>query len=752
MENIYLAIVIILFLLAASDLIVGVGNDAVNFLNSAIGSKVAPFRVIMIIAALGVFIGSTFSMGMMDVAKKGLFNPEAFTFQEVMVIFLAVMITDILLLDLFNTFGIPTSTTVSIVFEILGSAVAIGAMKISHNNEATGNLGSFINSGGVLTIVSGILLSVIIAFTFGMIIQFLSRIIFTFNYKKTIRNFGAIWGGLAITAITFFILIKGAKGSAFLSKENIDWITNNSSLILLICFGGWTIIIQLLLWLFKTNVFKVVVLFGTFALAMAFAGNDLVNFIGVPLAGYQSFKIFIQNGAISDSFSMIALKESVKSEPIFLIIAGLIMVLTLWFSRKARSVVRTSLNLSKQDEVNERFTSSVFARTLVRLWLQAGNGIKKIIPKRLLKWINGRLDDKHFKKQAKKDKELSFDLVRAAVNLAVSSSLIAYATSYKLPLSTTYVTFMAAMGTSLADKAWGRESAVYRISGVITIIGSWFFTAFVAFTAAFLLAIIMYFGGFIAAGGLIIIAIFIILRTHVLFIKREKAIKKADDDLFIDTTVNSEKVFEKCNLNVIKTLDDTSTIYKNIVDGLLNEKRKKLKKTLTEATELNKEVKTLKKNAHNTVKHFHEEELIETGDSYVQLLDYLRETAHSLEFIIQPIYEHINNNHNPLKKAEADDLKSFEIYFRDYILKTVKVISSYKYEDIEKLNLLMAELFDLLAKMRKSHLKRIKTDTQSTRLSMLYLDILSESKNLIIYTINVTKSSRDFYKSAQTKR
>jgi phosphate/sulfate permease len=548
MGNIYLIIVIILFALAISDLIVGVSNDAVNFLNSAIGSKAAPFKIIMVIAALGILVGATFSSGMMEVARKGIFHPEQFYFSEIMIIFLAVMITDVILLDFYNTFGLPTSTTVSIVFELLGAAVAISIIKINNSPEGYANMGNYINSGRALLIISGILLSVFIAFSVGTIVQYLTRLIFSFNYKNSLKYFGSIWGGFAVTAITYFILIKGAKGSSFMTEAHIEWIRKNTLLILLTSFAGWTIIMQLLIWIFRLNILKLIVLIGTFALAMAFAGNDLVNFIGVPLAGFESFKSFSAQDTLGpDSFFMDVLKGEVSTPTMFLLIAGLIMVITLWISKKAKSVVKTELRLSDQDRVNERFGSSLLARTLVRQSLQIGNFIQAIIPGPVTKAMNNRFNDKYFRKAVKKDKAIAFDLLRASVNLVVASILIAFATSQKLPLSTTYVTFMVAMGTSLADGAWDRESAVYRITGVVTVIGGWFFTALSAFTAAFIAALLIHLANIYAIVILLAITIFFIYKTHVFHSRRAKAEKKADTILTDSLAIDGETIFEKCN-------------------------------------------------------------------------------------------------------------------------------------------------------------------------------------------------------------
>jgi len=745
METFYLVIVLLLFGLAISDLIVGVSNDAVNFLNSAIGSRAAPFRIIMLIAALGVLVGATFSSGMMEVARKGIFHPGQFYFNEIMIIFLAVMITDVILLDLFNTFGLPTSTTVSIVFELLGAAVGMTIIKISNSPEGINELGTYINSGSALLIISGILLSVFIAFTVGAIVQFLSRIIFSFDYSKTIKWFGSIWSGMAITAITYFILLKGASGSSFITEKTLILIQQNMTLILFGSFVFWTLFMQILIWVFRINIFKLVIMVGTFALAMAFAGNDLVNFIGVPLAGYESFKAYsVSTGFSPDSFLMDSLQEQVKTPTFFLLIAGIIMVITLWVSRKARSVVKTTLNLSNQDIVNERFESSLLARSIVRQSIYASNWFKSVIPKRMLIAINKRFDPTFFKKASKKGSGISFDMIRASVNLVVASILIAFATSFKLPLSTTYVTFMVAMGTSLADGAWDRESAVYRITGVITVIGGWFFTALSAFTVAFTVALIINWLGLYGLIGLVLLAAFFAFKTHALHIFRSKEEEKLEKVKSSDLLLNSENIYTTCNQIIISTLVASSALYKQVVNGLIAEKRKKIKKGLKEIKKLNKEVKSLKNNIHNIIKRLEEEESVESGHYYVQIIDYLREIAHCMTFIAEPSFKHVDNNHTPLVKAQARDLSDFANKLQDYFEIIITILSSNNFSDIDKSTGHMYSLVDNLTKMRKKQIKQIKKESLNTRSSLLYLDILAETRNLLLYTNNLVKAARDF--------
>ena len=599
METFYLILVIVLFGLAISDLIVGVSNDAVNFLNSAIGAKAAPFKVIMIVAALGVLVGATFSSGLMEVARKGIFHPGQFYFSEVMIIFLAVMITDVILLDAFNTFGLPTSTTVSIVFELLGAAVVISLLKLYASTETLADLGNYINSSNALLIIFGILLSVAVAFTIGAVVQYIARLAFTFNYKKNLKYFGALWGGIAITVITYFMLIKGAKGASFMDDAVKEWIASNAWTIVLASFIGWTLLLQILTIVYKRlDVLKIIVLVGTFALAMAFAGNDLVNFIGVPLAGYESFLAFQENpGADPNLLAMTKLSGPIKTNTYMLLIAGLIMVITLYKSRKARSVVTTSLDLSRQDEGSERFSSTMFSRVLVRQTRTMARGINFIIPSKVKRGIEGRFDFEKFKdnniEQQKKD-ATSFDMIRASVNLVVASILIAFGTSLKLPLSTTYVTFMVVMGTSLADGAWGRESAVYRVTGVLSVIGGWFLTALSAFTVSFILALIIYFGKMPAIVILILIAAFVVFRTHILHKKREEKKTAKEKSIHVEEKINGKNIVDKCSITVSEILEEVPKTFISVIKGLANEDLKKLRKKSREASILNKKAKFLK--------------------------------------------------------------------------------------------------------------------------------------------------------------
>lgn len=743
MEDFYIILVVILFALAISDLIVGVSNDAVNFLNSAIGSKVAPRYVIMIIASIGILVGTTFSSGMMEVARKGIFHPDQFYFSEIMIIFLAVMLTDVVLLDIFNTLGLPTSTTVSIVFELLGASVAVALVKINHLGQTAGELANYINSAKALAIISGILLSVIISFTVGSLVMYVTRMVFSFNYKKTFKYFGAIWGGIAITAITYFILIKGAKGSSFLTDTTTDWIKNNSTLIIIYSFIGWTILLQFLYWIVKLDILKMIVLVGTFALAMAFAGNDLVNFIGVPLAGLKSFQAFIADpGADPNGFLMVALTGKAKANTYLLLIAGLVMVVTLWMSKKARKVTETEVNLSRQGAGSERFGSSMLSRTIVRAAMDISNAVNKITPHSVQKGIEKRFDSSEYQKSLKNVKDApSFDMVRASVNLTVASILISLATSMKLPLSTTYVTFMVAMGSSLADKAWGRESAVYRITGVITVIGGWFMTAFTAFTAAFLIALIISWGGVIAIAAFSVLALYTVYKTHLSFNKKQTEVNKikrlADEDL------HAKNIMNKCSLEVRNMLKSVIQVFTETVTGLTNEDRKLLKSVCKKVDDLNTDARYLKTNVHNTLLKLKEEEG-ETGHYYVQVIDYLREMAHALTFISHPSYEHIDNNHKPLLRVQVEELDELQKNISELFNSIIETIDKNEFSNIPDLIEKQQDILDILKTGRKNQIKRIKKDEAGTRNSILYLGILNEIKNFLLQSINLVKSQRDF--------
>ncbi|MCA1757477.1 MAG: inorganic phosphate transporter [Bacteroidales bacterium] len=744
MDQFYIIVVGILFILAITDLIVGVSNDAVNFLNSAIGSKVAPLRVILIIATLGILFGATFSSGMMEVARKGIFNPGEFFFSDLMIIFLAVMLTDIILLDLFNTFGLPTSTTVSIVFELLGASVAIAFIKLTGDPDGAHTLGTYINSSKALAIIAGILLSIIVAFSVGAIIMFLTRVIFSFNYTKTLKYYGSVWGGIAITAITYFMLVKGASGASFMSEEVVNWITNNTGRLMLYSFAGWTILLQLLSLIFKINILKIIVLVGTFSLAMAFAGNDLVNFIGVPLAGYESYKAWLASGISPDALPMTALAAKVQTPTLFLLTAGIVMALALWLSKKSRTVTKTEISLARQDqEETEMFESSSLARSLVRMTTNMSGFFNVLVPVRAARWIDSRFDTSVVKKPIKGE-DASFDLLRASINLVMSGILIAYGTSHKLPLSTTYVTFMVAMGTSLADRAWGRESAVYRITGVIVVIGGWFFTAIAAFSSAFLIAIFINWAGVWAISAMALIVIYMLIRSYRTHNDRELKSEARDKSIHFSDTTSGDGMISLCRDTLITNILQISTLFDKTVIEMGQENRKGVKKVLKEVRELNLGVKFRKDNVHRFLRKL-DEAKVDAGPYYVQIYDFLREAAHSLNFITEPVYKHIDNNHSPLSKEQHKELREYSTQVTEYFNFLIYILKSGNFDNMQDAVVKQQELLDRNNTIRKTQIKRIKKGSSGTKASMLYLNILNEVRNLLLHTGNSAKAYRDFH-------
>jgi phosphate/sulfate permease len=743
MENIYLIFVVALLVLAVADLMVGVGNDAVNFLNSAIGAKVAPFYFILSVAALGVLVGATFSSGMMEIARSGIFHPDQFYFSEIMIIFLAVMITDMILLDVFNTFGMPTSTTVSIIFEILGAAVAISLVKIFRSTDNISDIGNYINSGRALAIISGILLSVVIAFSVGALVQFITRMLFTFHYERKMPFIGAIWGSIAVTTIVYFLLVKGAKGASFITPGMVDWLEQNTLRLMVYSFIGFGIFFQLLILVFKANVLKIIVLIGTFSLAMAFAGNDLVNFIGVPLAGLESYRLFVADPSINpDTFTMEMLLQPVQTPTLFLLLAGFVMVLTLFFSKKARGVTKTEVDLARQSDGEERFSSSLLARNIVRMGIELNNILIKITPAPLLKFLHKRFELKRQKKEHRSAPPgASFDLLRASVNLFVASMLIALATSLKLPLSTTYVTFMVAMGTSFSDKSWGRESAVYRVTGVITVIGGWFFTAFAAFTAAFIIAIFISWGGLTAALLAIAAAFYTVLRTYIYYKKRSALSKEKEAASLREW--NGDNVLAECKLSIVNVLEETNKQFAETGNALIGENRRELRNALREITNLNVQTKELKREAYITLKKL-EEDSIESGHYYIQILDYLREIAHCLRFIAEPAFEYLDNNHPPLHQDQVKDLNKLNREVMALFAEIIQIIRQDDYARMDQLIRNQHHVLELLQKMKKRQIKLIKAEQVGTRNSMMYFNYLAESKNLLLNTVNMLKSHRDF--------
>lgn len=751
MEAFYLATVVVLFILAISDLVVGVSNDAVNFLNSAVGARTASFRTILIVAALGIIFGCTFSSGMMEVARKGIFHPEHFYFSEIMLLFLAVMVTDVILLDAFNTFGMPTSTTVSIVFELLGAAVAISTIKIYTDPNAL-DLGEYINSGKALAIISGILVSVIIAFTVGVIIQYLTRLLFSFDYSKRMKYFGSLWGGLAISGITYFILVKGAKGASFITNDMQSWIDSHVSTIIAGSFVGWVIVLQFLSMIAKVDILKLIVLIGTFALSMAFASNDLVNFIGVPLAGYNSYELFKNSGGAmtGDSFLMTGLAGKVPTPTVLLVLAGIIMTITLWLSKKARSVIKTSLDLGRQYEGSERFDSYAISRTIVRNFSKTAIYVNEHLPPGLKSWVEKQFDERPFTtKQAHLGPEApAFDMIRAAVTLVVASSLIALGTALKLPLSTTYVTFMVFMGASLADGAWGRESAVYRLSGVLSVIGGWFFTAFSAFSISFIMAGIFYFGGVIAIGIVLALSGILMYRTHRY---HGKIVEEQDafEKLVVEGVLSKEQVLEMGHKHLSEVLGGLADTLDDTLKSLSKEDLPRLTTTYKRIKEIQKHTVQLKFNANKALDKIEEDE-IETGHLYILVVEYLWEMANHAASIVKPSLNHIDNHHKPLLALQIRELKSICDALISYFRSVVKLFKSLDAKEVKRLMEEADPIIKLIRSARKKQIKRIKNHEIGTRNSILYLNHLGELRNLALFSNRIVSICNDLLINPET--
>ncbi|HLT95082.1 MAG TPA: inorganic phosphate transporter [Membranihabitans sp.] len=742
MDIFYLVLIIVLFLLAISDLVVGVSNDAVNFLNSAVGSRAASFKIIMTVAALGVFVGATFSSGMMEVARKGIFNPEYFLFSEIIIIFLAVMVTDVILLDTFNTYGMPTSTTVSIVFELLGASVAMAVIKVYTDPNAL-QLHEYINNEKALVIIMGILLSVAIAFTCGAVIQYFSRLIFSFEYTQRLRSIGPIFGGIGITAITYFMVIKGIAGTSFYTPELAEFINSNTRWLLLYSFLGWTVILFIASRLFRINILTTMVLIGTFALAMAFAGNDLVNFIGVPLAAFNSYEIFKTSGVPADELIMTGLAGEVPTPTLLLVIAGLIMAATLYFSKKAQSVLKTSLDLGRQDEGYERFSSYMFSRSLVRNVTALSQFVSKSIPDKLQGVIRKQFDETPFKEQQKRLKKEApvFDLLRAAVTLVVSSILITMGTNYKLPLSTTYITFMVFMGASLADGAWGRESAVYRVSGVLSVIGGWFFTAFSAFTVAFILLIIFHFGGILGIIAVLIVAGIAAYRTHRTHSKRIADLseyeKRSEEGL-----LNQERILNLCRNHILNFAEEYNTVVTKSLKALGKEDRSALNEARQLFQPIRKKIDWLQLQSSKILDDLPETEL-ESGHVYIIVIDYLREMSHQTDSILKSNFKHVDNNHKPLTSEQVSELE--EVHG---IMRTIfqNIDESFRSLDLKKMGDFNSEFREYASKIRdirKKQINRIKKRKVGTRNSILYLQLLSDFRNMMLFANRIIRVLED---------
>ncbi|MDP3313161.1 inorganic phosphate transporter [Lutibacter sp.] len=744
MDNLYFYMIIALGVLAIVDLIVGVSNDAVNFLNSAIGSKAVSMRTILIVASVGVALGAIFSSGMMEVARKGIFNPEMLMFSDIMIIFMAVMITDILLLDFFNTIGMPTSTTVSIVFELLGAAVAMALIKISIVDGHFSDVVNYINTSKATEIIVGILLSVVIAFTVGMLVQYVARLLLSFNFEKKATWIGALFGGIGLTSIIYFILLKGIKDTGF-AAENYDFLGGMTishflekfaMLIILLNLAFWFAISYILMSFFKVNVYKIIILAGTFGLALAFAGNDLVNFIGVPIAAYQSYEVWSVSGIPATEFGMGFLADKVPTPTILLFLSGIVMVLTLWFSKKARYVTQTEINLSREGSSKERFQPNFLSRSLVKSTKAVSKYFLIKTPKPVLDVIEKQFEKPAFEFNSDKTQNLpAFDYIRASVNLMVASVLIAVATSYKLPLSTTYVTFMVAMGSSLSDRAWGSESAVYRVAGVLNVIGGWFFTAFIAFVSAALMAYLIYSGGNTMIIVLLVIAAILIFRNSMLYLKKSRQIPE-EDSLSSTQESSFQGVVEETGKNISKVFKRVNKIEENTIDGLINQDIKTLEKAKKTVGKLEVEIEDLQNNIFYFIKNL-QESSVNASTFYINVIGELQDITQSVGFINKISHKHIKNHHSSLKKNQAKELidiqKKLEVIFSE-VEDLFNTMSFYK---IQGLNHDIRLLLQEVSKCAQMQVERTRTTESSPKNATLYFNILLEIEDMLKSTMNL---------------
>ena len=745
METLFLGIVIFLFLLAIFDLVVGVSNDAVNFLNSAIGAKAAPFKTVIAVAAVGVFFGAALSNGMMEIARHGIFQPEQFYFEELMCIFLAVMVTDVILLDIFNTLGMPTSTTVSMVFELLGGTFVLAIIKIACDETGLLGFGDLLNTEKALSVIIAIFVSVAIAFFFGTLVQYISRLIFTFNYTGRLKYTIGLFGGIAATAIIYFMLIKGLKDSSFMTAENKQWVQDNTLMLTTSCFVIFTILMQILHWC-KVNVFKVIVLMGTFALATAFAGNDLVNFIGVPLAGLSAYQDFAVNGAgQADSYLMGSLNGPATTPFIFLFLAGAVMVIALITSKKAKNVIKTSVDLSRQDEGDEMFGSSGVARSIVRTTMNAAQNIAKFIPEGVKEWT-----DKRFCKDVMvMENGAAFDLVRASVNLVLAGLLIALGTSLKLPLSTTYVTFMVAMGTSLADRAWGRETAVYRITGVLSVIGGWFITAGAAFIIAAFVTLIMYYGGFIAMFAMIALTIYLLIRSERMFTKKQKD-SKANDEIF-KQLMASQDIKERWSLlrqhvnnNHVDMFNFIMNTYVQITDGFINEDIKALRKAMLKSSEEKQSLKKMRRKEIIGLRRIDKFSAIEKNTWFHLGTNSCEQMIYCMKRICEPCKEHVDNNFKPLSERARNEFIPVRDEMIALMTQARDVIISGDYDKADAILKDGDGLKVKISSLRRQQMNRIHDDNVNVKTALVYLNILQESQELVSSWRHLLRASRMF--------
>lgn len=747
METIYLCIVIFLLCLAIFDLFVGVSNDAVNFLQSAVGARVASFRTILIIASVGVMLGAVMSSGMMDVARHGIMMPAHYSFHEVMTIMLAVMVTDIIVLDTFNTLGMPTSTTVSLVFELLGGTAMLALLKVMSSDTLTYT--DLLNSDKALQVIIAIFVSVAISFVIGMVVMWLSRIVFTFNYSKHSRYSIAIFGGIAFTALAYFIFMKGIGKSPYMPEDVRQYIDENTNWLLLVTFVASTIGMEIL-HLLKVNIFKFTVLMGTFGLAMAFAGNDLVNFIGVPLTGLDAWQDFTANahGATDDTFMMTSLMESAKTSPIYLLFAGVVMIVAMATSKKAQHVIQTSVDLSRQDEGDEMFGSSRAARAIVRSCQNMIEGVKRLFPASIRQWIDGRFNTNEVEL---KDDKAAFDVVRAAINLVIASMLITFGTNHKLPLSTTYVTFMVAMGTSLADRAWSRESAVFRVTGVLSVIGGWFITAGVAFIACALVCLAMWYGGVVVQCGFMALVVFLLYRSNRQY-KEKSAKAKQEDDSFrlMMRTRDPELVWEMLRSHVRDTQSKVCRYameqYNTIVEALSTQNVRSLRHS---RKSMKRELDVLKKYRRQEIlglKRSPMEIAIERNTWFHVGANSNQQYIYTLRRVLTPIMEHVDNNFNPIPQSYVAEYEPIRRKVNELMQTACEEISTGQYANYRDVLAEADNCKDELSVVRKEHLNRMQKSqgTGLMQIDLVYLNLLQETQQLLSVMRHQLRAAKKF--------
>ena len=733
-----LFIVITLALLAVMGIVVGVSNDAVNFLNSAFGSKVAKKNVILAVAGIGVMVGVMTSSGMMDVARSGVFYPDKFSYQEIMILFLGMMLSNIILLDIYNTLGLPTSTTVSLVFGLLGSALALALYNVWGGDTQYG-IGEYINSGNALAIVSGILLSVVLAFLSGHLLMYISRVIFSFRYHKLFRRFGAMWCGITLAGIIFFAVFKGLKSSGLIPAELIDYVNNNTTISLLILWAASSLFLWILQ-LCKVNILRVSILAGTFSLALAFAGNDLVNFIGVPYAGYDSY--MLQQASAEPITSMAALSNPTKANFFIMCAAGLVMVITLFTSKKAMRVIETERKLSSQsEEAPINSDATVAARGIVRGARAMSEAIESLIPKRVNEWIDSRFEQLPEEERG----DVNYDLIRATVNLTAAAILISIGTQLKLPLSTTYVVFMVSMGTSLADRAWGRESAVYRITGVTTVIMGWFVTAIGGFIIALGVTLALAFGGKIAIIIVTLICVGLIIKSNVQGSKKkdkeveESAVAKIGDTL----KQSPEEALIAYTEHVCSSMEKVTLIYDRTIVAVFKENRKVLKDMVREAEEFYHSTRQQKYELLPLLRNLEDSD-VNTGHYYVQVVDYISETSKALLHITRPCYKHVDNNHTGLSKEQVYDLKRINDRVEEIFGEINTMLRTRSFDSMEKVLNMRDEMFDLIDEVMQNQLRRLRDTGGSSSANMLFFNILTETKTMILHSRNIMKSLEHF--------